>query len=109
MNIKLYLVLFALLFGAQLNAQDILEALKAEKDNLGISTVELSEAYVKDQYISSHNNVEHFYIQQRHKGIDVYNGLLTVARRNGEILVVNKRSLAVKINYLPSSTYLCKY
>lgn len=45
---------------------------------LGLNGADLNDVIVTDQYTSEHNGVTHIYLRQRHKGIEVANGNLSI-------------------------------
>ena len=47
---------------------------------------------VSDTVVSTHNGVTHVYLQQQHKGIGVYNGLINVnVARDGSVISAGNR------------------
>lgn len=44
----------------------------------GLSSADVAELRVSDLYTSSHNGVTHVYLQQQHRGLDIFNALINV-------------------------------
>ena len=65
---------------------------KDHKQALGLSGSDVKDVTVSDSVFSEHNGVTHVYLQQQHKGIDVYGALLTVnVARDGSVISVGNR------------------
>ena len=56
----------------------------ANQQRLGLDGSDVGEMVVSSQVASEHNGVTHVYLQQRYRGIDVYNGILNVNVLAGE-------------------------
>ncbi len=52
--------------------------LQQHKQKLGLTGSDINDVVISSVVPSSHNAVTHVYLQQRYRGIDVYNGILTV-------------------------------
>ena len=63
---------------AQPNSQDIAGLLKQHKTSLGISFNDRTEYKITDLYTTTHLNVTHVYLEQRHQDIRVFNGILNL-------------------------------
>ena len=58
----------------------------------GLTAGDLREVSVTSTYTDAHNGVTHVYLQQRYRGIDVHNGIVTAnVTRDGAILSVATR------------------
>jgi len=79
--------------GAAPGATDIaLEHVKKNKQQLGLSGSDISEIAISDTVASAHNGVTHVYLQQQHRGIDVFTGLINVnVARDGTVLSAGNR------------------
>lgn len=75
--------------------------LEQEAKAWGLTKADIADMAVSDNYVSAHNNVEHLYLIQRHKGIEVYNALANFNIRHGKVLHAGNRlipNLAAKVN-----------
>ena len=58
----------------------------------GLAAGDLRGVDVTDQYRDAHNGVTHIYLRQRYRGIEVYNGNITISiTRDGSVLSVGNR------------------
>ncbi len=58
----------------------------------GLNAADVAEVTVANQFTSRHTGTQHLYLEQRHEGIAVYNGILSVAlASNGNIAHVGSR------------------
>ena len=65
--------------GSAADAKNVaLDYIKAQKQTLGLTGSDVKDVVVTDTVFSKHNGVTHVYLQQQHKGIGVYNGLINV-------------------------------
>ena len=82
--------------GAAPSAADIaLDHVKQNRQQLGLSGSDVDEIAISDTVQSAHNGVTHVYLQQQHRGIDVYNGLINVnVARDGSVLSAGNRFVA---------------
>jgi extracellular elastinolytic metalloproteinase len=65
---------------------------KDHKQELGLTGSDIKDVAVSDAVFSKHNGVTHVYLQQQHKGIDVYGALLNVnVARDGSVLSAGNR------------------
>ncbi len=75
--------------------QDALETarryLSEHPQQYGLSEADLADVVVSSQYTDAHNGVTHLYLVQRHAGIEVYNGVLNVHLKDGEVLLAKSR------------------
>lgn len=63
---------------AQNDLPDIGAIVERNKQSLGVSPAELAEYTISSAYTTSHLNITHAYLQQHHRGIKVYNGILNL-------------------------------
>ena len=79
--------------GARSDATKVaLGYVKDHKQELGLSGSDVKDVAVSDSVFSEHNGVTHVYLQQQHKGIDVYGALLTVnVARDGSVISAGNR------------------
>jgi extracellular elastinolytic metalloproteinase len=76
--------------------------LEQEAKAWGITKADFADMAVSDNYVSEHNGVEHLYLIQRHKGIEVYNAIANFNIRQGKVLHAGNRlipQLAAKVNH----------
>ena len=52
--------------------------LQKHKKELGVTGSDLAEIAVSNTVVSRHTGVTHVYLQQRHRGIEVWNAIITV-------------------------------
>ncbi len=72
-----------------------LEYVQRHKQDFGLTGSDIREISVSSEVASAHNGITHVYLQQRHRGIDVHNGLLTVnVRGDGRVLSAGSRFVA---------------
>ncbi len=76
--------------------------LEKQRTAWGLTSGDIADLQLNDQYRSRHNGVTHLYLQQRHQGIPVHNAISGVhLRPDGEVGFATNRfvdSLAQKIN-----------
>jgi extracellular elastinolytic metalloproteinase len=79
--------------GSTADAKTIaLDYIKAQKQALGLTGSDVNDVVVSDVVFSKHNGVTHVYLQQRHKGIEVDNGLINVnVARDGSVISAGNR------------------
>ncbi len=82
--------------GAAPSAADIaLDYVKKNKQQLGLSGSDVNEIAISSTVPSAHSGVTHVYLQQQHRGIDVYNGLINVnVARDGSVINAGNRFVA---------------
>jgi extracellular elastinolytic metalloproteinase len=69
-----------------------LEHVQRHKQDFGLTGSDVKEVSVSSEVPSTHNGITHVYLQQGHRGIDVYNGILTVnVREDGSVLSAGSR------------------
>jgi extracellular elastinolytic metalloproteinase len=59
-------------------ARAALSHVQTHKKELGVTGADLRDIAVSDTVVSRHTGVTHVYLQQRHRGIDVWNAIITV-------------------------------
>ncbi len=100
--LPLALLLLPLLAHAQ--QRDLATALRYLEDNrqtYQLTPEDLAGAVVTDHYTDDHNGVTHLYLTQRHAGIEVHEGVLSVHLRGDEVVHVASRfvpKLAARVN-----------
>jgi Zn-dependent metalloprotease len=55
-----------------------LSYVQTNKKKLGVTGADLREITVSNTVVSQHTGVTHVYLQQRHRGIDVWNAIINV-------------------------------
>jgi extracellular elastinolytic metalloproteinase len=75
------------------DALDIaLSHVRTSTDELGVSSVDVSDLFVTSQYTSGHNGVTHVNLNQRFRGLEVFGGHATVnVARDGRVVFVGGR------------------
>jgi len=62
---------------------------------LNLTSADLVDYTLRDNYVSAHNGVTHLYLIQKHQGIEVYNGMINInVLPNGKVLNVGNRFIA---------------
>jgi hypothetical protein len=56
-----------------------LQYLRENRQAFGLTGSDVNDVVVSSTVVSSHNGVTHVYLQQRYRGIEVWNGILNVA------------------------------
>ncbi len=73
-------------------ADTALEYARKHKQQLGLTAADLRDVVVSSEVKSRHNGVTHVYLQQRHRGVEVHTGILTVnVAANGKVLSIGNR------------------
>jgi extracellular elastinolytic metalloproteinase len=83
--------------GAQTaDAADVaVDHLRANAAAFGLAAADVADVVVADEVVSAHTGVTHVYIQQRHRGIPVANGIVNVnVARDGAVLSAGNRFVA---------------
>ena len=68
------------------NEQTLKAKIAKHETRIGISDGYLKDAHIKSWYKESKTNIEHIYIQQVYKGVEVYNQLISIAFKNDNLL-----------------------
>lgn len=93
--LSIYAVLLAVIFPcAGLFAQqtNLSEILKKHEAELNITSAEISDMIISDQYFAKELNAQLIYVQQTYLGVPVYNNISTVVLPTaGKAFVTNKR------------------
>ena len=72
-----------------------LQHLKGKRQQMGLTGSDINEAVVSSSVLSSHTGVTHVYLQQRHAGIDVWNGIVNVnVAPDGSVISSGNRFVA---------------
>lgn len=85
------LTIFCTCLLAQQQLPDIHAVIDQNKEALGISDRDFSEYSVANAYTTDHLGVTHIYLEQRHKDIPVYNGILNLNLRVDRLLSYGNR------------------
>ncbi len=84
------------------NLDIALRHLEENAKDLNLTSTDISNYRVSDNYTSKHNGVAHIYLQQQYENIDIRNALINInILSNGEVLNLGNRfvsSLAERIN-----------
>jgi len=97
---KYFLPLLLILFGFNLQAQNsvqdaVLRHLEENKAKWQLTSTDLQNPVITDEYTSKHNGVTHLYMRQTHAGIEVYNGIINAnVFPDGRILGIGNRFVA---------------
>ena len=78
-----------------------LRHLEQEREAWGLNAEDTKDAVLRDQVYSRHNGTTHFYFNQRHAGIEVYNAINGVHVQEGEVKFSTNRftaDIAQKVN-----------
>ncbi len=78
-----------------------LQYLEANRSTYQLTSEDLSGAVVTARYTDDHNGVTHLYLTQRHNGIEVYEGVLSVHLKGDQVVYVSNRfesKLAARVN-----------
>jgi len=107
----LYL-LICILLTTVVSAQDVLPDIAAiverNRQILGVSPADLSEYTISSAYTTSHLNITHAYLQQHHRGIKVFNGILNLNLRGDQVLSFGNRWItdmaSTEVSNIPAVT-----
>ena len=101
-------LLLASVASAQDNLPDIAAIVERNKQALGVSPADLSEYTISSAYTTSHLNITHAYLQQHHRGIKVFNGILNLNLRGAQVLSFGNRWItdmaSTEISNIPDIT-----
>lgn len=102
---KLLVFVCAVSFCTYTNAQDygaiIKDHLETNRSTLGITTQDISGITVTNEVLTRKNGVTHVYAVQKNNNIEIFNGIVNAAFRNGEIIHVTnnlQKDIASRIN-----------
>jgi extracellular elastinolytic metalloproteinase len=77
---------------AQDPLQLALEHLSANKEKYNLSSADISDYSITDQYVSKNSGITHIYLRQRHKGIEVEGATINInIGPNGEVINMGSR------------------
>ncbi len=66
--------------------------IQQNKQELGLSSVDIADMLVTDQYTSNHNGITHIHFRQRHQGLEVHNANINVnVARDGSVINLGNR------------------
>jgi extracellular elastinolytic metalloproteinase len=97
--ITAFCVVFATQFGAAQSGktprETALEYLRANAAKFGLTSQDVAELQVTDEFSSAHNGLTHVWVQQQQQGIPVFNALFGLhVTRTGEVLTDKHRFVA---------------
>jgi hypothetical protein len=78
--------------GAAMSADDV--ALEHVRSAFGLDAADVDELEITDSYVSSHTGVQHVYLRQQHRGLDVLDAVANVNVSDGEVLHAGSRLVA---------------
>ncbi|HEX5780923.1 MAG TPA: M36 family metallopeptidase [Solirubrobacteraceae bacterium] len=82
-------------------------ALQAERASLGLNRSDIADAVVTDRYTDRDTGVTHVYLRQRHNGLDVIDGTMTLTLApDGSVASVGDRFVRDLARTAPGSTPL---
>jgi extracellular elastinolytic metalloproteinase len=88
-------LLICILLTTVVSAQAVLPDIKAiverNRETLGVSPADLAEYSISSAYTTSHLHITHAYLQQNHRGIKVFNGILNLNLRGDQIVSFGNR------------------
>jgi len=68
---------------------------QANKKDLGLTGADVQDLAVSSSVVSKHNGVTHVYLQQRHRGIDIFNAIINVnVGGDGSVLSTGSSSIS---------------
>ena len=71
----------AVVAGQRSAGDQALQYLRENRQAFGLTGSDVNDVVVSSTVVSSHNGITHVYLQQRYRGIEVWNGILNVAVR----------------------------
>ncbi|MGH9349346.1 MAG: M36 family metallopeptidase [Vicinamibacterales bacterium] len=75
--------------------EEALRYLERHRQTLGLTGSDIRDVVVGSTVVSAHTGVTHVYLQQRYRGIDVWNGILNVTvRADGSAMITGNRFVA---------------
>lgn len=102
---KLLVFVCAVSFCTFTNAQDygviIKDHLETNRSTLGITTQDISGITVTDEVLTRKNEVTHVYAIQKINTIEIFNGIVNAAFKNGEIVYLSnslQKNIATRVN-----------
>ncbi len=102
---KLLMFVCAVSFCTFTNAQDygtiIKDHLEANRSSLGITNQDISGITVTNEVLTRKNGTTHVYATQKINDIEVFNGVVNAAFRNGQIIYVSnslEKNIASRVN-----------
>ena len=85
----------AVVMGQGSAGEQALQHLQQNRQALGLTGSDVNDVVVSSTVVSRHNGITHVYLQQRYRGIEVWNGILNVAvRGDGSASVTGHRFVA---------------
>ncbi len=102
---KLFILVCLLAFAGVSRGQEyttlIKDHLTANRAALGITDQDIEEIGISSQVFSERNSVTHVYAVQKHNTIEIFNGNVSVAFKNGEVIHVGnnlQQDIASRVN-----------
>ncbi|MEO0469342.1 MAG: M36 family metallopeptidase [Bacteroidota bacterium] len=90
-SLLVLLLVFPVFSSAQDYRQQIQTHLRKHAATAGLSTTDVQNWVVSDQFETKHNGVTHVHIQQTYQGIRIHNALANIAIKDGEIVHMASR------------------
>jgi extracellular elastinolytic metalloproteinase len=85
-------ILFGIVSGQENDQEKVIQYLKTQHKVLGLDLETIDGLILSDHFSTQHNGAQHFYFQQSHRGIPVFNATLNVTQsRSGKIIVSGNR------------------
>ena len=86
---------FSLLYAQDSAGEQALRHLRQNRSDVGLTGSDVGDVVISSTVVSQHNGVTHVYLQQRYRGIDVWEGILNVAvRSDGTAMFTGSRFVA---------------
>ena len=95
------LVPFMLVAQQQSSLDVAMRYLESQAKNLGMTSSDLTDLAISNEYQTVTNGVNHLYLVQRHQGIEVFNAIANLNIQNGKVIFAGNRfipNLASKVN-----------
>ena len=104
MKNKLYTLLLGAFLTLGVEAQETTQTkIKSALLMHGLSTTDIEDVIITNQYTSKHNGVTHIYFRQKYQGVEVFNGVGSIHLKNNQTITFNQsfiKDIAVKAQAL---------
>ena len=104
MKNKLYTLLLGAFLTLGVEAQETTQTkIKSALLMHGLSTTDIEDVIITNQYTSKHNGVTHIYFRQKYQGVEVFNGVGSIHLKNNQTITFNQsfiKDIAVKTQAL---------
>ena len=104
MKNKLYTLLLSALLTLGVQAQQLIETkIKSALLLQGLTTSDVAQIIITNQYTTKHNGVTHVYFRQKYQGVEVFNGVGSIHIKNDQTVTFNQsfvKDIAVKAQAL---------